>query len=473
MKSIFIKLSVSIVLVFMFAGWGGTGHKIINRNITQSFPSAMKFPAYWSDTLTAHASDADNRKSKDPTESPKHFINIDYYPEFITNGHISQSYDTNVQLHTSTYVINEGTLPWAIQWTEDSLKVAFQQRNWHKVMMLSADLGHYVGDGHQPLHITQNYDGGMTNQSGVHSRYETTLVGQFQNSIVYTNDSASYVSNISNYVFDFIYLGNKYVDSVLYGDSVAHAVTGTTSGTAYLQKYWDICGNHTIQLMKNASKAVADLIYTAWINAGSPDPNGVTPVELVSFTSSVDKDIINLNWKTATELNNTGFDIERGSVKNSVGEVIFTKIGFVKGAGSSLISHSYSFSDKIINSGKYYYRLKQIDNDGSVKLSNAVEVNYKSAVLGYYLDQNYPNPFNPSTQIKYALPFNSNVKITIINSLGETIKVLANEVQASGVHNMNFNAVGLSSGVYLYSIQANAVDGSQSFRATKKMILMK
>ena len=275
MKSIFTKLAVSIIFILLFAGWGSVGHKIINKNIIVCFPSSMNFPAYWSDTLTAHASDADNRKSSDPTEAPKHFIDIDAYPEFTANGFINQSYDTNVILHGSTYVIAQGTLPWAIQWTEDSLRVAFQQRNWHKAMLFSADLGHYVGDGHQPLHITQNYDGKLTNQSGVHSRYETNLVGQYQSSITYTNSKASYFQNISSYVFDFIYLGNKYVDSVLYGDSVAHAVTGSTSSTAYLAKYWELCGNQTILLMKNASKSVADLIYTAWVDAGSPDPNAL------------------------------------------------------------------------------------------------------------------------------------------------------------------------------------------------------
>jgi hypothetical protein len=264
----------------------------------------MNFPAYWSDTLRLHASDADNRKGSDPTESPKHFIDIDAYPEFITNGVINQSYDTNVILHGSTYVIAQGTLPWAIQWTEDSLRVAFQQRNWHKAMLFAADLGHYVGDGHQPLHITQNYDGAMTNQNGVHSRYETTLVGQYQSSIVYNNVTASYVPNISKYVFDFIYLDNKYVDSVLYGDSVAHAFAGKTTGTVYLQKYWDICGNQTILLMKNASKSVADLIYTAWVDAGSPDPNA-SQLTLTALVQGLYNGTYMISDTLTVELHNT------------------------------------------------------------------------------------------------------------------------------------------------------------------------
>ena len=177
MKRNLTKASFAIVFILLFAGWGSTGHKIINSNITKCFPHSMTYPSDWSFNLTNHVSDADNRKGSDPNESPKHFIDIDYYPEFVSHGFINQSYDTNVQIHGSAYVIKQGTLPWAIQWTVDSLRTAFVQRDWNKAMLLSADLGHYVGDGHQPLHITANYDGKITHQKGVHSRYETNLVG--------------------------------------------------------------------------------------------------------------------------------------------------------------------------------------------------------------------------------------------------------------------------------------------------------
>jgi hypothetical protein len=113
-----------------------------------------------------------------------------------------------------------------------------------------------------------------------------------------------------------------------------------------------------------------------------------------------------------------------------------------------------------------------MDYDGSYKYSSIVEAEV-GVISSYSLDQNYPNPFNPTTQIKYSLLTNSNVKVTIYNALGEAVRELANEIQQSGVHIMNFNAAGLSSGIYFYSIQANAADGSQSFSATKKMILMK
>jgi hypothetical protein len=162
-----------------------------------------------------------------------------------------------------------------------------------------------------------------------------------------------------------------------------------------------------------------------------------------------------------------GFEIQRSSDKSS-----FAKIGYVSGSGTTTEIKNYSFADNNILTAKNYYRLKQMDYDGSYKYSSVVEAEI-DAISSFGLDQNYPNPFNPSTQIRYSLLSNSNVKVTIFNALGETIKELANEVQQSGVHIVNFNAAGLSSGIYFYSIQANAVDGSQSFSATKKMILMK
>jgi hypothetical protein len=195
--------------------------------------------------------------------------------------------------------------------------------------------------------------------------------------------------------------------------------------------------------------------------------NTTVPVELTSFSASVSGKSVNLNWSTATENNNMGFEIQRSSNKTS-----FVKIGFVNGNGTSTDLNRYSFTDNNVITTKNYYRLKQMDYDGSYKYSPVIEAEI-GILSSFSLDQNYPNPFNPSTQIKYSLPSNSNVKITIYNALGESMKELANEVQQSGVHILNFNAAGLSSGVYFYSIQASAVDGNQSFRDTKKMILMK
>ena len=193
------------------------------------------------------------------------------------------------------------------------------------------------------------------------------------------------------------------------------------------------------------------------------------PVELTSFTAAVINKGVDLNWKTSTEINNNRFDIERMIENNA-----WQNIGSLPGAGNSNSPKAYSFIDNSsLSTGKYSYRLKQMDNDGHYKYSNTVEVEVTFTPGSYSLDQNYPNPFNPSTRIKYSIPFESNVKVIVFNTLGETVSELTNELQGAGTYETSFNSPGISSGVYFYSIVANSTDGKQSFRETKKMMLLK
>lgn len=188
------------------------------------------------------------------------------------------------------------------------------------------------------------------------------------------------------------------------------------------------------------------------------------PVELVSFEASASGGKVNLNWTTATEKNNRGFSIERSSGSE------FETIGFVNGSGTTTEHKSYSFQDDNVLTGNYTYRLKQIDFNGTFQNSYGVEVNV-SAATGFTLAQNFPNPFNPTTTIKYGLQTKSNVKITVLNSIGQEVALLINETKEAGYHQVQFNGVsatgGLPSGVYFYRIQAG------NFTETKKMILMK
>jgi sugar lactone lactonase YvrE len=185
------------------------------------------------------------------------------------------------------------------------------------------------------------------------------------------------------------------------------------------------------------------------------------PVELTSFTANVHKNQVALNWKTASEMNNNGFEIQR-SISNSE----FVTVGFVKGAGTTSLQQEYSFTDENLSNGKYSYRLKQIDFDGTFEYSGEVEVNVVG-VDNYLLINNYPNPFNPSTKIGYYLKDKTDVKVVIMNTLGEEIVVLANETQEQGFHEVEFNAADFSSGIYFYSLQTS------QYNETKKMILMK
>ena len=276
MKKFLYPVSM-ILLCLVLSSWGSKGHKKINQNMAACLPARMSFllPA-WTNVVTSYASEADYRKNQDPNESARHYIDIDNYPEFIQSGHISQAYDSVVAKYGSSFVTDQGILPWSTRITFDSLKNCFQRYDWNKSALFAADLGHYVGDGHMPLHITRNYNGQFSGQTGVHSRYETTMVGQYESQITYPADSAVYIPDVTGYIFDYLYVDYKYVDSVLLADSYA-TTTGGTGTSVYYQALWEKSGNFTKLLMRNASDALANLVYTAWVQAGSPRmyPNAV------------------------------------------------------------------------------------------------------------------------------------------------------------------------------------------------------
>ena len=265
-----LLLAAITICSTLFIGWGNVGHRIINTRTYLSVTPSMSFWGSWSDSLAAHGSDADYRKSSDPTEAPKHYIDIDNYAEFISNGYISQSFDSLVLQHGYSFVMDQGILPWAILSTFDSLQAAFQNNQFHKAILLAADLGHYVGDMHMPLHITRNYNGQYTDQSGVHSRFESNMINTYNSQIIYSGDSLIYISNISDFIFGTLYNNYNYVDSVLKADSLAKASAGNTNSTAYYSKMWELSKGFTTKLFKDASYKLTCLIYTAWINAGSP-----------------------------------------------------------------------------------------------------------------------------------------------------------------------------------------------------------
>ena len=259
-----------VIISFLFMGWGSVGHKIINRKSVIFFLPSMNQFLSWRDSLAAHGSDADNRKSSDPTEQYRHYIDIDAYPEFVTNGRIAQNWDSLVALHGLTFVTTQGYVPFAIINYCDSLKKYFMQHNWRMAMLKAADVGHYLGDSHQPLHITQDYDGRSSFTNGIHSRYETSLIARDSANLICNWDSISYIPNINTFVFNILYSNYQYVDTVYRADSLAHVIAGNTNSTLYYDTFWSLCGNCTIKLFKNSSKFLAALIYTCWVNAGSP-----------------------------------------------------------------------------------------------------------------------------------------------------------------------------------------------------------
>jgi len=224
----------------------------------------------------------------------------------------------------------------------------------------------------------------------------------------------------------------------------------------------DIFGN--VELVWGDKRLSDRGIYAQNINPAGFLGDPEIPVELTSFTAFVNDGIITLQWETATETNNQGFQIER-SLSGAEGWGV---IGYVEGKGTTTEKQSYSYADYNPLPGNSFYRLHQIDFDGSSEYSEPVKVESLSPVQ-YSLAQNYPNPFNPATTIKFSLPENSNVSLRVFNALGEEVANLINKEMEAGYHQVNFNtgAYGLSSGIYFYRIE------SGSFVSVRKMILMK
>lgn len=185
------------------------------------------------------------------------------------------------------------------------------------------------------------------------------------------------------------------------------------------------------------------------------------PVELTSFSAIVDQRNVVLDWSTATEINNRGFEIQRKSVEGD-----FVSIAFIDGKGTTQQTQSYSYVDRNVEYGRYTYRLKQVDYNGNYSYSDPVEVDARIPAK-FALNQNYPNPFNPSTKISYEVARESNVTLKIYDAIGNEVATLINETKPAGTYEITFNASNLSNGVYFYKLQAG------NFTSTKKLILMK
>jgi hypothetical protein len=208
------------------------------------------------------------------------------------------------------------------------------------------------------------------------------------------------------------------------------------------------------------------IVGTAYPPAGGPNAYVIitddpVPVELSSFTASYISKAVELSWSTATETNNLGFAVERKTESTN-----WNQIGFVNGNGTTTEPNFYTFTDNSVSPNTYSYRLKQQDFDGSFEYSKIIEIDVNIA-NEFALNQNYPNPFNPSTIISFSVPSESSVRLSVYNTLGEKVTELLNEVKTAGTYNVEFNAANLSSGTYIYRLEAGG------FISNKKMILIK
>lgn len=210
----------------------------------------------------------------------------------------------------------------------------------------------------------------------------------------------------------------------------------------------------------------------------------VIPVELTSFVAITNGNNVELNWSTATETNNRGFEIQRRQKSEFGNQFSWEMIGFIEGNGTTTESNSYSFVDKNLSPGKYSYRLKQIDFDGTSNYSDEIEAEI-FAPDKFALEQNYPNPFNPTTKIIYVIPNpvgknqtkglssqsteseNTLVTLKVYDVLGNEVATLVNEEKPAGIYEVDFSAADLPSGIFIYKLTAG------DFAASRKMMVIK
>jgi hypothetical protein len=349
------EILLPLIGALLALGWGTVGHLFINTRAVNNLPPAMSVFISAGPYFGQHASDADTRKGKDPTEAPKHFIDIESYAAF---ANLTPNLDSLRSIYGASNVTAIGILPWATLQTYDSLVASLRRGAIARAESIAADLGHYVGDGHQPLHVTVNYDGQLTNNDGVHSRYETTMINTYAAQLSVTPVPAAYVNNRFAYIMGYLLVSNSLADSVLRGDTGAKSVSGWNgSGTtpaAYTAELWNETRSLTLREMQGATVALADLWYSAWVDAGMIASSAPESVVRPSF--SLGQNYPNpFNPSTRITYRLGGPGRVRLTIYALTGSQVSVPVDGVQSAGD----HEIWFDGSGLSSGVYFYTLQQ------------------------------------------------------------------------------------------------------------------
>ena len=269
------KLLLSALLVLLplsvMLGWGAEGHKLISNKAMTLLPDEMNSFVKWQDYVTTHSVDPDQRRNSDKSEAPKHFIDIDFYPEFL-NGKMIEDKSKLVAEYGDSTVKKMGLLPWATIDTYNKLVNALKEKNRDKALIYLSDLGHYVADGHQPMHAIMNYNGQMSGQKGIHYRYESVMVDSNLSTIKndFHAEKAVYINSPLDFIFNYITDANSVSDVLFDADTFAYKNANSRSDAEYYRLLWFKTKYITETQIDNAASDFASLFYSAWVDAGKP-----------------------------------------------------------------------------------------------------------------------------------------------------------------------------------------------------------
>ncbi len=299
------KTIAIIALIISFTSlafaWGVWGHKHINKSAVFALPESMRVFFYnHIDFVTQESAIPDIRKYtiNDKAEGPRHYIDIEAYPQSIDN--LPQSSKEASAKYPDSILRRNGFLPWYIQDMMDKLTLSFKERKTTEILFLAADLGHYLGDAHMPLHTSLNHDGQLTNQRGIHSFWESQLPEQYGHSYNFCVPEAKYITDVKKETWRILKHTHLLVDTLLAiernvkatfpedkiylkdakGGILKNKYGSPVHTPEYSKAFHDALKGMVEKQIRSSITATADFWYTAWVNAGKPDLTSLDDAEL-------------------------------------------------------------------------------------------------------------------------------------------------------------------------------------------------
>lgn len=321
----FLFFTLLILFLFLPHGnifsWGFWAHKKINRMAVFTLPAEMiGFYKRNIDFVTEHATDPDSRRNIIPEEAPRHYFDTDHYGEHPFDS-VPKFWKDAVAKYSEDTLNEYGIVPWHIVKMTYALQDAFEKKDAYRILKLSADLGHYVADAHVPLHTTENYNGQLTDQVGIHSFWESRIPELYGESYDYFSGKSEFIDKTQMMSWKIIEESFSAVDSVLGFEKklgkefpsdkkYSYEQRGNAMQRVYskefTESYNEMLSGMVERRLRQSVQRVGSFWLTAWVNAGSPDLNHV---ELKEFTKA-EKDSIKAQdalWRTG-KLKNKGHD---------------------------------------------------------------------------------------------------------------------------------------------------------------------
>lgn len=266
--------------------WGFFAHQQINRLAVFTLPTEMMpFFKKHINYLTDNAVNPDRRRYAVVGEAPRHFIDLDAYPD-TTAATLPRFYKDATERYGEDTLALHGLVPWQIQLTKYQLTEAFRQRDVRRILRVAADLGHYIADANVPLHTTRNYNGQFSKQQGIHGFWESRLPELFSTDYDFLTGQADYIQSPQRVAWQAVFRANAALDSVLrferlltdelgetrkYGFEERNGITIKVYSENFSRQYHERLRGQVERQMRASVKMVGDFWYTAWVDAGQPD----------------------------------------------------------------------------------------------------------------------------------------------------------------------------------------------------------